>query len=175
LHVVDFGGSLGSSYFQFLAFAPPLRRLEWSVVEQPHFVACGRRDFEDDVLKFYESVADGLRRRPAQVLLLSSVLTYLPEPYRFLAEFMSYGFESIIVDRTLFRDGDSDRLCIQKVPAHIYPASYPAWLFGRTKFLSTLNREYEKVGEFQAEHTPDFELVSSKCLGFIFDKRSVHQ
>jgi putative methyltransferase (TIGR04325 family) len=171
LHVVDFGGSLGSSYYQFIAFAPSLRRLEWSIVEQPHFVASGRKDFEDKRLKFYTSIGEALHRGPAQVLLLSSVLTYLPEPYSLILEAMSFGFQTIVVDRTLFRESANDRLCVQRVPEHIYSASYPAWLFSRAKFLATLDRGYELLGEFQAEQTQDFERVGSRCLGFIFERR----
>jgi putative methyltransferase (TIGR04325 family) len=172
LHVLDFGGSLGSSYHHFRAFTPRLRRLEWSVVEQPHFVACGRAEFENQHLRFYESVAECLRERTADVLLLSSVLSYLPDPYAFVDQFIACGFRSVIVDRTLFRAAGEDRLCVQRVPPHIYPASYPAWLLSRTKFLSRLAARYERLVEFQAEHIRDFERVGARCVGFIFDRRA---
>jgi len=35
LSVLDFGGSLGTSYFYFRAFPAQVKRLEWSIVEQP--------------------------------------------------------------------------------------------------------------------------------------------
>lgn len=38
LHVVDFGGSLGSSYFQHRNLFQDLIDFRWSVVEQSHFV-----------------------------------------------------------------------------------------------------------------------------------------
>jgi hypothetical protein len=46
---VDFGGSLGSSYFS-PAFSVAAGGLPLSVVEQKHFVDTGRRNFEDDHL-----------------------------------------------------------------------------------------------------------------------------
>ena len=53
LSVLDFGGSLGSSYFQnreFLAYLPNVR---WSVIEQAHFVKAGRKHIQDERLVFY--------------------------------------------------------------------------------------------------------------------------
>jgi putative methyltransferase (TIGR04325 family) len=38
---LDFGGSLGSSYFQNKKFLDALRLVEWNVVEQENFVATG--------------------------------------------------------------------------------------------------------------------------------------
>ena len=47
LRVLDFGGSLGSTYFQCRPFLGGVSELRWTVVEQPQFVECGRREFED--------------------------------------------------------------------------------------------------------------------------------
>src|SRR5262245_37179159 len=41
LDVLDFGGSLGSSYWQNRKLLTHLDHLRWSVVEQPHFVEVG--------------------------------------------------------------------------------------------------------------------------------------
>ena len=42
LRLLDFGGSLGSSYYQNRNFLNRLELLEWSIVEQNHFVKCGK-------------------------------------------------------------------------------------------------------------------------------------
>ena len=50
LSVIDFGGSLGTTYFQcrdFLSSAGPFR---WSVVEQSEHVKCGQTEFADGQL-----------------------------------------------------------------------------------------------------------------------------
>jgi putative methyltransferase (TIGR04325 family) len=54
LCLVDFGGALGSSYFQCRAFLKPVRQLQWLVVEQPAHVQCGRKDFQSDELFFLQ-------------------------------------------------------------------------------------------------------------------------
>jgi putative methyltransferase (TIGR04325 family) len=173
LHVVDFGGAFGSSYQQFLSYGVPLARLEWSIVEQPHFVACGRAEFEDGRLKFYGTVAECLQDRPrADVLLLSSVLTYLPDPYLFLDDFTGHGFRTIVVDRTLYVVGPRDRLCVQKVPPHIYDATYPAWLLSRPRFAAAMARAYDQVAVFENYDSYDFRRANATLLGFVFDRRA---
>jgi len=47
LSVLDFGGSLGSSYFQNRAFLDTLSDVSWGVVEQRHYVACGQELLAD--------------------------------------------------------------------------------------------------------------------------------
>ena len=82
LSVLDFGGSLGTTYFQcrdFLSAAGPFR---WSVVEQPEHVKCGREEFADGRLQFYTSIAECLTHEQPNVLLLSGVIQCLPEPYQ---------------------------------------------------------------------------------------------
>lgn len=49
LSVLDFGGSLGSSYYQCKDFLNTSADLRWSVVEQAHFVDCGKAEFQNDV------------------------------------------------------------------------------------------------------------------------------
>ena len=52
LCVLDFGGSLGSTYYQNKAMLSGLKKLEWCIVEQAHFVDCGNQNFENEQLKF---------------------------------------------------------------------------------------------------------------------------
>ena len=53
LSVLDFGGSLGVSYYQNRVFLSDLEELRWSVVEQDAFVKCGKEYFKTKHLKFY--------------------------------------------------------------------------------------------------------------------------
>ena len=62
LCVVDFGGSLGSSYFQCRNFLNPVCSLKWLIVDQPAQVACGREDFESNELRFYDSIEECIGR-----------------------------------------------------------------------------------------------------------------
>src|SRR5690606_1701818 len=74
LSVLDFGGSLGSSYYQCKDFLAVIRELQWSVVEQEHFVRAGREEFSTDRLNFFYSIAECVESAAPNVALLSGVL-----------------------------------------------------------------------------------------------------
>jgi putative methyltransferase (TIGR04325 family) len=150
LNVLDFGGSLGSSYYQCKDFLSVLNDLKWNVVEQESFVACGKQYFEDENLKFFSNIEDCFKLEKPDILLLSSVIQYLEEPYELLEKVTGYKFKHIIFDRTAFIQEGSDRLTIQEVPPEIYTASYPAWFFDKDKFLSYFQEQYELIFEFDA-------------------------
>jgi putative methyltransferase (TIGR04325 family) len=149
LHVLDFGGSLGSVYFQHRRFLDSVPDLHWSVVEQPHYVRCGRSEFQDEHLSFFESIQEALTRGPVDVALFSGVLQYLENPYEKLEEIGAARIPIVLIDRTAFTSLARDRLAVQNVPASIYSASYPHWLFSERKFQAFVeNLEYGLVAEF---------------------------
>ncbi|MDP2136964.1 MAG: methyltransferase, TIGR04325 family [Candidatus Didemnitutus sp.] len=150
LSVLDFGGSLGSTYFLCRRFLGGLPHVEWSIVEQPAHVALGQREFANQTLRFYPTIQDCRKERSPKVLLLSGVLQCLPEPWAFLKEAASEGFDWIIFDRTPFIEGAKDRLTIERVAPRIYPASYPAWFFSRDRLADNLPTGWEIVAEFDA-------------------------
>ena len=153
LDVLDFGGSLGSTYFQNRIFLSGLTELRWNVVEQPGHVRVGRERFEDDHLKFYEHVEECLAATDPNVVILSSVLQYLEHPYDTLMKLLTVPSDHVIVDRTPFWDGPADRLCMQHVPPSIYPASYPSWVFSADRFRSCLRDGWQIVAEFDSLDT----------------------
>ena len=152
LNILDFGGSLGSSYFQNKDFLTGIRNMSWSVVEQEHYTSFGNEKVADDVLRFYFNIEDCIIDRHPQVLLLSGVVQYLSEPYQWLEKFKSKNFEYIIFDRTSFIEAESDRLTIQNVPANVYEASYPAWFFNYGKFVSFFEAQYALIADFESHH-----------------------
>lgn len=133
LRILDFGGALGSSYFQCRRFLGAVQRLEWCIVEQPAHVACGHAHFEDDTLKFFDTVDACLQVCRPTTLLLSGVLQYLRDPYATLAQLLEARLPHVILDRTGFLERDAERLTIQTVSEAIYPASFPAWFFSETR------------------------------------------
>jgi putative methyltransferase (TIGR04325 family) len=149
LNVLDFGGSLGSSYFQNKDFLEHLDKLEWNIVEQNNFVKCGKENFEDNLLKFYYTIGECLNKTKPQVFFASSVIQYLEEPYNFLKRLLDYGFEYIIFDRTTFL-ANTDRLTIQKVRPGVYNASYPAWFLNEKKFLEIFKAKYNLIADFDS-------------------------
>ncbi len=150
LSVLDFGGALGSTYYQCRSALAHLAGLEWSVVELPRNVACGQREFATAHLKFYPTIGDCLQERRPSVLLLSGVLQCLPEPWAFLRDAARHGFEWIVLDRTPLIDAARDRLTVETVSPRIYPASYPSWFFSRSRLTEHLPAGYTLVTQFDA-------------------------
>jgi putative methyltransferase (TIGR04325 family) len=158
LSVLDFGGSLGSTYFQNRNFLASLDTLEWSIVEQENFVACGKKDIADGALRFYFTIEECLAERKPNFLLLSGVLQCLDAPYEWLERFLNHRFPNVVLDRTAFLDRPEDRLTIQHVPASIYEASYPAWFLNRDRVITTVGESYHYVTDFDSGFTPPFRL-----------------
>ena len=172
LNLIDFGGSLGSSFYQNKALLAHLAELQWSIIEQQNFVACGQKYFETEQLRFYRTLDDCMAEQHPDTMLLCSVLPYLEKPYKLLQEVIDRGFSFIIVDRTpVFEDGD-DRITVQNVPPTIYKASYPAWFLNKAKLCRFLEPAYELVAEFDslAGEVP-LEDTTAYEKGFIFRKR----
>jgi putative methyltransferase (TIGR04325 family) len=168
LSVLDFGGALGGTYFQHRRYLAALPSLEWSVVDQPAHVKCGRADFANEQLHFYDSIADCLSERRPNVLLLSGVLQYLREPYKFLENAIKYQIPCVLVDRTSFDRAGADRLMVEHVPAWIYKASYPVWFLSEPAFRKVFDPHYQLICEYIAEDEP---LDGGKIIfkGFQFE------
>jgi putative methyltransferase (TIGR04325 family) len=171
LNVVDFGGSLGSSYFQNRLFLNSLNELRWNIVEQKHFVDCGKKYFENGTLNFFYDIDSCLKKSFPNIILLSGVLQYLENPYDFLKKILDYKVKYIIIDRTAFLKKGEDRLTIQKVPPEIYNASYPSWFFNERNFLSLFKNKYKMIADFSAHEgfVVDLKDTTVGYKGFIFE------
>ena len=128
LRVLDFGGSLGSRYFQNISIIKDLCALEWAVVEQAHYVKMGRRYFQSEELKFFSSIEECCKFSSPNLILLSATLQYMADPYDFLSDLLQKDFPYLVIDRTTahFQTG-GDQLAVQHVPSWIYKANYPIW------------------------------------------------
>lgn len=173
LNVIDFGGSLGSSYFQNRNLLKNIKELSWKIVEQEHFVKCGKEEIGDGQLKFYYTIEEALTAGKANVLFLSSVIQYFEKPYELIEKCCSYGIEYIIVDRTAFIEAEKERITIQIVPEFIYKASYPAWFFNEQRFVNEFSRKYKLIKEFDSKFDPREQLEDktwSYRKGFVFKR-----
>lgn len=169
LKVLDFGGSLGSTYYQNKKFLDRLDSLSWSIVEQKHFVDVGRADFEDERLKFYYDLESCIKKEKPNVLLLSSVLQYIEKPYELLDELLKNDFEFIVFDRTPFGFKDKDIIKLQTVPPSIYTASYPCWFFDLNTLLKYFENRYKIVEIFDAL---DGKSDEYEFKGFVLEKKN---
>ncbi|MGI8584332.1 MAG: methyltransferase, TIGR04325 family [Chitinophagaceae bacterium] len=156
LCVLDFGGSLGSTYFQNKSFLSGVK-VSWNIVEQKIFVETGKKFFEDETLKFFYTIEESLQHQQPNVIILSSVLQYLPGPYDFIQKLLMYNFSHIILDRTGFeKKHGRDVLTVQNVPALIYKASYPCWFFNEQKLINAFAAKYDVVSGSADSFTSDF-------------------
>jgi putative methyltransferase (TIGR04325 family) len=151
LTVADFGGSLGSTYFQHRSAFPPSLKLRWAVVELPHFVKCGRENFSNDSLTFYEDLDECEKNESPDVILLSGVLQYLPDPYGMLESVSKRRARYLLLDKTPIYDCP-DRLTIQHVPQNIYSASYPAWFLNSAHVKTALAGAFRPLIDFKTEY-----------------------
>jgi len=169
LSVLDFGGSLGSSYFQNQKFLSRLSSVNWSVVEQSAFANAGKENITSNQLHFYASINECMLDGHPNVILLSSVLQYIDNYHAVLDQVTAIGAEFIIVDRTPFlKTGDKEKVFIQKVPDAIYQASYPCRFFVENEFLQFFkSREYVLCDSFSSLDNLDDRAA---WRGFIFRK-----
>lgn len=165
LNVLDFGGALGSSYFQNRKFLQTLPDVSWNVVEQAHYVEAGQAHIQDEQLRFYKTIEDCLTENQPNVVLLSSVLQYLESPTVLIGELNQIGSLPLIIDRTPFSLHRKDKLVVQKVPATIYCASYPMWIFSLSKFERLLSENWRMVA---SNLSPEGDVLTTSGFNFSF-------
>jgi putative methyltransferase (TIGR04325 family) len=170
LNIIDFGGSLGSSYFQNKHFLETLEGVKWNIVEQEKFVDCGRTYFQDNQLKFYYTIAECLENEKVNALVSSSTIQYIENGDSLLDEMVNHGFEYIVFDLIPTWD-QADRITLQVVPPSIYTASYPCRIMNEQKFLSHFEKHYTLVTSFESSHTIYIEGAPLPYKGYIFRKK----
>ncbi|MDO9009817.1 MAG: methyltransferase, TIGR04325 family [Thiobacillus sp.] len=166
LSVLDFGGALGSTYFQNRRFLEGLADVRWNVVEQAHYVERGNALVAEGPLRFYFDIATCLAEQAPNVVLLSSVLQYLPDPLGMLDELGRVGAAVLMIDRTPFASLAENRLLVQHVPASIYPASYPMWVFSDSQLLAHLAPRWRVVSRYAG---PEGQVRSREGVSFKFE------
>ena len=169
LGVLDYGGALGSHYFQNRKILAALGGLSWNVVEQPHYVLAGKRHLEDDILHFYQELDDCVQKTRPNVVLASSVLQYVPNPLETVAALAAIGADVVILDRTPYlKDKSAAIIKIQKVPESIYHASYPCWFLQESQIVRTI--EGAGYRALEAFHSLDKLDDAAEWKGHIFCK-----
>lgn len=168
LSVLDYGGSLGSTYFQNKKFLDRIPLDSWNIIEQDHFVESGRNTFSSKNLKFFNNLDDCLQQTSPKVLVLSSVLQYFENYEETLEEmFNKVEFAYIIVDRTPFSVEDRDIITVQKVDPKIYEGSYVCRLLSE----SNLNFNMTVAGYKILERFESLAKTSRYTeYGFIYER-----
>jgi putative methyltransferase (TIGR04325 family) len=172
LRVLDFGGSLGSIYWQHRRFFAGID-VSWGVVEQSDFVREGAH-FESSELSFHLGIEDFLRAGEPDLILLSSVLQYLPEPHAVIESLSRTNAQYLLIDRTPVSSLSRDFATVQQVPEEIYKASYPAWILSESQILASLSDRWNLLEDFPGIE-PDMSTSSGidfRWRGFLFMKNS---
>ncbi len=137
-NVIDFGGSLGSTFFQnkdkLLRYIP---QVKWSVVEQRHFVEWGKENLEDENLKFYYTMDEVDK---CNIVLFGSSLQYLEDYYVYLNQVVDRGIKYLILDRLPV--SNETWVSVEHVHEPIYEASYPLHIFCEEEMI----REVRSLG-----------------------------
>jgi putative methyltransferase (TIGR04325 family) len=172
INLIDFGGSLGTSYYQLRKYLTDYD-VTWNIIEQGHFVKIGKETFEDDNIKFYYTMDECLAVTKPNCFISSSVLPYIEDAHSILNEAFEKGFDWILLDRISVIDGVNDLISIQIVPPDIYKAIYPCWFFGEDKLVADIKAGgYEHLKSFDALGGRRFapRINTSAYRGFMFKK-----
>jgi len=168
LDVLDFGGSLGSVYFQHARLLSALADVRWNIVEQPHFARAGQAELQDERLRFYDSIGECLKESRPNVVLISAVLQYLADPEPVIAELRAVGAPVVIVDKTYVNTSTRHCIYVQHVPASIYRASYPCWSFSESALIENFSPTYRLECAFDSADAPPLVQIGSHFKGFLF-------
>jgi len=172
LRVLDFGGSMGSVYWQHRRLLKDID-VNWGVVEQQDFIREGAR-FANSELSFNSSIEEFLSAGEPDLILLSSVLQYLSAPHEILETLSAAGATYLLIDRTPVSALNRDIATVQRVPEQIYKASYPAWILSGSQLLESLSDRWTLIEDFPGIE-PDMTTstgVPFKWRGYLFIGKS---
>ena len=165
-NVVDFGGGLGGTFINNRDLVSVGQH--WAVIEQPAFVTAGEKlahDYELP-LEFHNNL-HGLGRS-IDLLILSSVLPYLPSPYEILQQVLKLSPKLILIDRTAFIDHGEEVWWVQDEPSYYgTPISYPISPLLEKRVLASL-KGYEIVDRwlnpFDPQQPAHRGLLLKRCV-----------
>jgi putative methyltransferase (TIGR04325 family) len=166
LNVIDYGGSLGSTYRQNKKFLDNLScQVQWKVVEQKLFSDAGKSEFTTRHLKFFDSLEDA-RLGGCNVFLLASTIGYIDNPDELIRVIKEISPNYIVVDRTVV--SDREKYLIQQVPGNIYKASYPLRVFDFKELIDSFSDYYDLIEKWDCEMQGN---PFGKLVGFIMKLR----
>lgn len=168
LAVLDFGGSLGSTFFEYETAIRHVPELSWNIVEQPLFVASGIADFSTERLLFFPDITSCQTECDCNVFLMSSVLQYLEKPYDMLASALAVRPAFFILDRTAFHARNCDCVVVQR--STVARESYPCWFLNEARVRELFEESYDLVWEWPSWEDSSFAYPRFK--GFVFVRRT---
>jgi len=144
LKVVDFGGSLGSFFFQNKSRIKA-KLIEWIICEQDYLINAGLKNIKHKNLYFIKNIKE-LKKFKPNVALFSSVLEYLEKPKKHINEILKIkSIKYIIIDRLIVSNDIEDKIFIQKNTKKYFNMTYPCRIFSKNNFLSNYFERQKKI------------------------------
>lgn len=135
LNVIDFGGALGSNYYQNIKLvrALPDMPVNWNVVERPVLAKLGVAQFQTAELRFYDDLATA--RLENAVLLFTGSLQYVADPFGLLEQAV-HGIDIVAVDRFYVSPAVGHAAYVQHLdPRRFGAATLPMWGFAKAELV----------------------------------------
>jgi putative methyltransferase (TIGR04325 family) len=172
INILDFGGSIGSVYFQFKSFFPFGTNIRWNIVELPETVEHGRKHFENNELYFYYSIDECLRNTNPKIVLLSGVLQCLEAPDAVLRKCGEIGASTLIIDRTTCSESVEDRLAVQIITSPGRYFEYPLWILSESRLIGELSKHWRFLAGFESavDGMVVVEDIPVHYRGFLFER-----
>ena len=153
--IVDFGGGLGTHYFQHrrLLAALPKLSINWNVIERPRLLAKMRAgEFETDRLNFFRSLEHADRHiSKTSAFVSSGAIQYLEDPFAFL-DTVAERFDVIALDRVLSFERDENLIFVQHTSKDHQEVTYPVWCLSRSKLVSHIvSKGFSLIDTFNPE------------------------
>lgn len=145
LNVLDFGGALGSMYFQNRKILNGLNSIKWSIVEQSEFVLAGRSLMKNGPINFYSRIEDAVQNESPNLAIFSSSMQYLRNSEEIVREINDSNIDYVYINKTPIIESSEDVVVVQHIPKQIYNASYPMKIFSRDRFLNGLWEKWDPV------------------------------
>lgn len=155
LQILDFGGGLGTTYYQFKNSAiTDNLEINWVVVEQENFTRVGQNEFSTSELSFLENL-ESCNFDQQFIAIALGVLQYLKDPFHYLQQIVDLNPEYIFIDSTPFSYSDVDSVSLQFVPSSIYSSAYVAHVFSWNKLYGLLGVKYQVISVWDCVEQPD--------------------
>jgi putative methyltransferase (TIGR04325 family) len=160
VRVIDFGGGLGSNYYQGRTVLSALGLpVSWTVIERPSLAAIGREKFQTEELQFSETI-EAVSKICAGLIFTGS-LQYVPDPFDTTSPMLD-DIEIVALDRVLVSN-DSEHAVFVQHPPSWHPwrdHSFPVWRFSRGRLMEWFKaRGFKIIEEFSIPSRPETGLL----------------
>lgn len=148
-NVLDVGGGSGVHYHLLKSQFKKIN-LKWTILETKEMVKSNKNNHTDELI--FISEINLVSQDKFDLIFLSGVIQYIPNPYNFLEKVFKINSKSIVITRTSFINNGNEFYRVQKsllsengpgpLPKEIREQNiyYPEYLFSSEKFESFLKK-----------------------------------